>query len=356
MAAVNYSNPASFLPSTTPMQPPAFLQGMQYNKQNTDYDNAVALSHLLNQMAVAKESEDMTLGTPVRASERLSNIATNRANTATIGQLKRGQAASADAAGRLAMGTVDSDITTKIAKNAVDQGQAGINQIQNAMRFGMMISQLQGPQAAAQIQQLGSQFKVDPNIIRMAQQNPQKTMEFLTSINEKVAEFTATKIPEQKLQNQGLMDVAVQHGKDQRAVAGINASAMRDRLNAGQDKMSTDQRLSYYTNEAMKYQNASQPIPPQLLQIIKELRQQRIDERTAGIQQGQAQTANIIPSMGTPAPVQAQPFGVPPTNPISMIAPKFAADPAMKGKTLGKFVPNKGVEVLDNGKLIGYYN
>lgn len=37
------------------------------------------------------------------------------------------------------------------------------------------------------------------------------------------------------------------------------------------------------------------------------------------------------------------------------VASKFAADPAMKGNTLGKSTP-KGTEVLSNGKVIGYYN
>lgn len=308
MPQTNYVSPASLLPNQVPMQPPSFLQGMQYNNQNADYADTQALSQLMTRIAAQTQQEELTKGAPVRDAKRLSDIETYRATAANIGMFKQGEARTADAAGRKAQGTLVSDIATKVAEDAVKRGKAGVDQAQTAMKYGILLSRIPGPQGVAQAAQWAKENNVDPKIIEMGMSDPKGMMEFITSVNETIQGKIAEQTSQENLQQTGRMALGKQHDASAERIANTQAAAMRERLDAGMNKMSTNQRLSMYTDEILRLQRANQPVPPELMAMAQSLRQQAIAEKTAGIQQGQAGTTALIPDIPTAAPVQAAPL------------------------------------------------
>ena len=303
MSEVNYISPSSLLPRTNEIQVPAFLQGMQYAGQRQDYDKVRDLSNLMTQMGIQKSSEENVLGAPVRASQRLADIATNQATAGTIGDLKRGQADMAFASGNVARRTMDSDVAIKIAKNVVEQGQAGVQQLQNSIKFAQLVGdgQLQGPQAAAQVQQLAQQFKLpmDSPIVAMALRDPKKATEFLLSINEQVQGTIMTNTAKEKDQTTREREIHNLDNASREKIARIHAAATT--ALASGDKRTVSQLIAGLEMELRKYLEKGETPPPALIDSLNRLRQDIITGKQAGAVQQQAGTSAI-----TQIPVPAQ--------------------------------------------------
>ena len=317
MAEVNYASPSSLLPNVQGQaQLPAFLQGMQYNTQMRDYDKSAALSQLMSQLALQRQSEDQVMGAPMRQSERLANMATNQATAATIGDLKRGTADEAFARGGVARATMQSDIATKLAQNASTQGEAGVKQLKDSLKYIQIVGQLQGPQAAAQAEQLGQQFKLPREIIQAAMADPSKIKGILLEANDQLQSTLVSDTNKVGLENYGRMQVQQLSNQQSDLNNRRTTAAMSARADAGGSKMSTDQLISMLERQVLTLQAEGKPIPPQTIDALNRLRQQRIDERTASAQQGQGGISNLT---NTPPPPRVQapamPGGTQPTLP-----------------------------------------
>ena len=306
MADVNYVSPASLLPNVQGQaQLPAFLQGMQYNTQMRDYDKSAALSQLMSQLALSKQSEDMVMGAPVRQSERLANMATNQATAATIGDLKRGQADTAFAQGGVARATMQSDIATKLVSNAVAQGEAGVTQLKTAAKFGQLLGQFSGPQSAAQIAQLGQQFKLPEEIIRAAMADPQKTQQLLLAADDKLQSTLVSDTNKVGLENYGRERQQLLANQGHTDAATITANA---HLASASNKMSQDQLASDLERQIMARKMAGQPVPPQMIEALDRLREREVGLRTAAAQQQAAALASVLGK--EPPPVSVKPVRV----------------------------------------------
>lgn len=311
MADVNYVSPASLLPQQTPMQLPAFMQGMQYHDQMQDYRNAQSLSDLMSRMAATKQSGELQDWQTARPSALASTIATNTATANTVGDLRRGEADKALAGGRVAMGTANSDIATKIAENVTKQGEAGREQLNTMIRLAQMAGAAQGPQGAAQVMQQASQMNIDPQhpLIQMAIKDPQRAQQFLMSIDDKVQGKLITDTNDQGLKNYGNERVANITGQYHVQAAKIAADAAKARVDAMLTKQSPDQLEAQLTARILAYQQAGQQPPDELVAMVDNLRQRKISVATAGAQQNQqgtqAATQGAIPAG---APVQAPPI------------------------------------------------
>lgn len=227
MADVNYVNPTAALPKTETMQVPAFMQGMQYNTQMTDYNDQMALSKLLSQMNYRREEEEMTQGAPVRQAKRLSDIATSNATAATIGGIKQNELNKGTLENQFTQATQPSRIATTIAENVVKQGEAGMKQLQNTMRLAQIAGQLQGPQAGAQISEIAQEMKLDPNssIVKAIMQDPKKVTKLMMEVNETLQGDLAKQDNQAGHQLTQATNIANIQGKTARAVASIGAES-----------------------------------------------------------------------------------------------------------------------------------
>lgn len=344
MADVNYVSPASLRPNVQGQaQLPAFLQGMQYNTELRDYDKSAALSQLMSQLALQKQSEDMVMGAPVRQGERQASMATNQAITSTIGDLKRGQADLSLTQGGVARATMQSDIATKLAKNAVDQGEAGVAQLRTGAKFGQLLSQFGGPQAAAQIEQLGKQFNLPQEIIRAAMADPQKTQQLLLAADDKLQALLVSDTNKEGLQNYGRMQVQ-QLANQQSDVN--NRRTTSAQMGSASNKMSQDQLASDLERQIMAYEMAGKPVPPQIITALNRLREREIGLRTASAQQTAAQLAAVLEK--EPPAVVAKPVRVGPEAPA---APKTSfKDMQEVQQALNAGQLKKGQAVMVGGK------
>ncbi len=165
---VNYNNPGGLAPANG-WKPQGFLGGMQWEQQNTDYNDMMSLQKLMTSLSAGKELEDYTEGAPVRQSKRLSDIATNNATAATIGGQKQGELDKLTMENEVTRSTQSSKIATTIAENAVKMGEAGAKKLENSIRFAQIagpLMQSAGPAGAAQLIQMGKAAGIDDSMVQ----------------------------------------------------------------------------------------------------------------------------------------------------------------------------------------------
>jgi chemotaxis protein histidine kinase CheA len=119
MANINYDSPTSFR-NDIGFKPDGFLGGALFNEHENDYRQATQASQAMKGLSYLEEQnkmKDYNLDEPVRASKRLSDMATNDATSKYIGDIKGGEAA----LGQVNMQTIKQQVGEQVLKLASGQ-------------------------------------------------------------------------------------------------------------------------------------------------------------------------------------------------------------------------------------------
>lgn len=319
MADVNYINPTAILPQQG-WKPQGFMGGMQYAQQMKDYQDVMSLSQLMSQMGAQKEMEDMTLGAPVRAAKRLSDIATSTANTQTAVPMAQANLGLRQDEAQVSRAGVPNKIVIEATKHYTQMGAEGLAQLNQQIQAAQIISGIMGQNGAgtgtAMVQQLLPQLRVNPEFAQAVMQDPAKVTQFLNTISPAVqAELTKQREKSDADYRQAI-DVEADRGMNSANVARIMNQGRLDVAGAKPaGAPTTDRLIAMYTEQIRALQAAGQPIPAELTQGLAFLQQQKIAERSAGVQQQQAGGERFglggVPPVAAPVHPAAQPNAAP---------------------------------------------
>jgi len=328
MSEVNYINPTAILPQQE-WKPKGFMGGMQYAQQLGDYEDVMSLSKLMSQMGAQEKIEDLTLGAPVRAAKRGSEIATANATSATIGRQKLAELGVAEDTAKVSRAGVDNKIAQEAAAHYTKMGEEGMKQISNQIRAAQTIGgimQQNGPAGAAIVKQMLPNLGIDPSFAEAVMRDPAKITQFLNSISGEVQ----AKLAEQESKNKADME-RQQYASDSAArsaetVARINADSRieqaRMRASLAQSSQKLEQAITQY---GLRIARGEQLSPAEMADY-NDKRQMFYDLRTAMGQQTQAGAAEL----GLPRVPAIQPPPVPGQRP----ALKVGATVNIDGKTV----------------------
>lgn len=353
MADVNYVSPSSLLPKTDTVPLPAFMLGNQYADQMRDYKDQLSLQNVVSGMGAQKQRGQLEDYFSTRDSANTAANAENRAKASTIGDLLTGQSQQALAKGRLDMGTVDSDIATKMAENLAKQGAAGLTNLRTGIKLAQHASQMQGPQAAAEIAKIGRDYNLPQGMVQRIIQNPQKMQEFLMSIDDKVQGKLLEDTNAHNLTNAGNLAVAKENRASARDVAGINAQKAIEAAQLRAQFGITFEKLGAAALARIQAARAKGQQPdPTDVETAQFASQLMTTMRTGGIQQGQAGIAAATQG-AIPAPAPVAPPAVPGSAPSKKLAPEAVSKWKSDAKAANPNMTDAEIEA--EGRKRGYF-
>ena len=245
MADLNYMNPGSLDPGVG-FKPDGFLGGMEWQKRNKMFEDAVSLQQLSSMRAGEKqgmELDEFKRFAPTREAKNLEDLMTARAKAETIGPrmsqevsnlvstgaLTDAQAQEAQYKNQFTARTQPSAISLKLRQDLVAQGKAGLDMLdQNIQGLHKAMTILQatggGPQSAAVVGQTLQQIGIPQDQIRQMIGNPQVMMKNLKDLTKVLMDADP--------RHQGEMAKVDAQGRNQIAVANIGADATRYAANA----------------------------------------------------------------------------------------------------------------------------
>lgn len=353
MADVNYVSPSSLLPKTDTVPLPAFMLGNQYADQMRDYKDQLSLQNVVSGMGAQKQRGQLEDYFSTRDSANTAANAENKAKAATIGDLLTGQSKQALAKGRLDMGTVDSDIATRMAENLAKQGTAGLTNLRTGIKLAQHAAGLQGPQSAAEIAQIGKQYGLPDGMVQRIIQNPQKMQEFLMSIDDKVQGKILEDTNAHNLTNKGNMDVARERSRSAKEVALINAEKAAQLAQYRAQFGQTFEKLGAAALARVQAARAKGQQPdPTDVETAQFASQLLTSLRTGGIQQQQAGVASATQG-AIPAPAGVAPPAVPGSAPSKKLAPEAVSKWKSDAKAANPNMTDAEIEA--EGRKRGYF-
>ncbi len=355
MADVNYVSPSSLLPKTDTVPLPAFMLGNQYADQMRDYKDQLSLQNVVSGMGAQKQRGQLEDYFSTRDSTNSALNAENNAKAQTVLQRMTGEAQTAAAKGKLDMGTVDSDIATKMAENLAKQGAAGLTNLRTGIKLAQHAAGLQGPQAAAEIAKIGRDYNLPQGMVQRIIQNPQKMQEFLMSIDDKVQGKILEDTNAHNLTNKGNMDVARERSRSAKEVALINAEKAAQLAQYRAQFGQTFEKLGAAALARVQAARAKgqQPDPTDVetaqfaSQLLASLRTGSVQQQQAGVASA---TQGAIPA---PAPVTAP--AVPGSAPKQLAVGATVNDPVAGNVTITAVNPDGTYKIKDARGRTGTY-
>lgn len=146
--------------------PSAITGGMAAQQQN-NYQRNQNLENMINQMILEKNrkaAEEFNLDSEVRSTKRDSEIATNRAEAATIGRKKEGEAQKTSAEGALKQGTLATDIESGVSRNRANIDKNKLDQMERDVeKLNMALPTFEGPSGMTNFQDWAEKAGIDKN-------------------------------------------------------------------------------------------------------------------------------------------------------------------------------------------------
>ena len=130
MADITYTNPASMRPDASKL--PLFMQGVQYNKDRSDYENQVSLQDLMQQMGAQQTMAE-------QPSKIASNIATNNAEAMYVGPRKQEEVRGKTLENDLSAGTMGSKIGTANLELDIKKRGEQITQLRRGVEMASVL-------------------------------------------------------------------------------------------------------------------------------------------------------------------------------------------------------------------------
>lgn len=253
MADLNYMNPGSLDPGLG-FKPDGFLGGMEWQKRNKMFQDAVSLQQLSSMRAGEKqgiELDEFKQFAPTRQAKNLADLTTAQVTT----DYARPRA-EADLQGVLATtemnkqtgrktgfentfteATQPSAIITKLRQDIAAQGKAGIEMLDNniqGLHKAMILTQSGGPQAAAAAGQVLQKIGMPPEQIRQMMGDPKTMMTQLQALTKLLMDSDPRHMGEMAkvaAQGQNQKDVAnITGGYTLRAAEARAAAAKKDAM------------------------------------------------------------------------------------------------------------------------------
>jgi len=170
MANVNYMG-APQAPANG-WQPKGFLGGATWYDDRKRYEDAESLAAYQRGLGAVEGTatlEDYFKDAPVRETKRLSDIATNNATAATVGNRLAEEVRGKRLGNDLAKGTLESDIALKITEAAGEKRKEGVAKLRQGLELTTMMLQAMGsagpaaaPAIAERLKQQGFDVTTDP--------------------------------------------------------------------------------------------------------------------------------------------------------------------------------------------------
>ena len=254
MADLNYMNPGSLDPGLG-FKPTGFLGGMEWQKRNKMFEDAVSLQQLSSMRAGEKqgmELDEFKRFAPTRDAKNLSDLMTHRAEAETVGPRKSQEVANLVSQGALhdaqtekygldnqhARATQSSKIDADIAENITRGGTSAVTQMKNiteaSRQAAIQIAQ-GGPQATAQVMQTLSRAGMPMDQLRqfVGDGRPQTLMTNLKKFTDlllRVDQVHQSKMAE--IKQQGANQLAVQGSANAGglAIANVRSTATRKNI------------------------------------------------------------------------------------------------------------------------------
>ena len=353
MATDSYLSPASLAPKIENggVPTPLWLQGQQFYDATQNYQDAVSLQRLMGQMSAQQQNLELQKTQATQPGAISAVNAQNDALSKTIMQQKRGEAASADAAGQLALGTVGSNIAATNSKNDAQLTEDQHKKLQSVIQIAQTASALGGnPTMAPVVQKMFQDVGIDPNspTVQATIKDPEGVTKKLMGISQAYQEKKALQTQAEAAKKDEALAVQEKANEGTKTVAGINANARITSAELYAQQRQTFQTLATAAMSRVRAaQSAGKDPDPTDVGLINWVAQQEVTVKAAGAAQTGANTGAIA-GLPTAPPVTAAPF---PTAPSAVPGPDVALTEQQVKSAGWDYEPQKYDYKLINGRV-----